>query len=168
MLDDGALDWASYEAAAVGKTGQILAIPFEAAAVLAGLDVDSARLVGDQAARLGLAYQVADDVLDLYGDKGRDAVGNDLREGKVSALVALHLERWPHDRDALVAVLRAQRDAVDDATVADWAERFRESGAHEAAMAVARSACATLQLSSSARALQPLMHALAGRFVAGL
>lgn len=168
MLERGALEWSAYSAAAVGKTGQILAIPFESAAVLAGLDAETARLVGDLAARLGLAYQIADDVLDLYGDKGRGAVGNDLREGKVSALVALHLERVPADREALVAVLRAPRDAIDAETIATWAGRFEASGARADAVARARGACASIRLPEAARALEPMVRGLAGKFLAGV
>ncbi len=168
MLATETLDWASYEAAAVGKTGQILAIPFEAAAVLAGLDADAARAVGDEAARLGLAYQVADDVLDLYGDKGRDAAGNDLREGKVSALVALHLARAPHDRDDLLALLRRERADVGADDVAAWAARFDASGARADAIEQARQACADLRLPPQARGLQALIHGLAARFVASV
>ncbi len=140
MLDRERLDWRSYVAMCEGKTGQILAIPFESAVLLAGHQTSLARRVGDLVTPLGLAYQVADDVLDLVGDKGRETAGNDLREGKVSALVAVHLELVPSDRDALLATLRRPRDETTDTEVAEWIEAFVASGA--VALALSRAAAA--------------------------
>ncbi len=169
LLPDGRLGWADYQGAAIGKTGQILAIPFEAAASLAGLGASAARAVGDLAASLGLVYQVADDVLDLYGVRGRDRVGNDLREGKVSAVVACHLELRPADRPALLALLRTSRDATPDDAVGLWTARMAASGAHGLALGRARDATAhlaTAPLPAEVAGLRSLWLGLRERFLA--
>ncbi len=65
---------------------------------------------------LGLAFQLRDDVLGVFGSERETGkpVGNDLREGKQTALVQHALEHLaPADVTALRAVL-GQRDASDD------------------------------------------------------
>lgn len=156
LLADGRVDWASYSGAARGKTGQIFAIPFEGAALLAGALPADAVAVGDLATWLGLAYQTADDLLDLYGDKGRGEAGNDLREGKVSAVIATHLERKPDDHAALLELLRLPREETSTAAVASWSRRFFESGAAAEALARAHSESARIDATPLPESLRPL------------
>lgn len=118
-----------YIRAALGKTGHFFALPVELAALVAGLPDDTAEQLGDAALGLGVVYQIADDLLDLYGDKGRGAPGNDVREGKFSVLVAIHLERRPADRAWLVPLLRKSRDETTGADVERVATAFISSDA---------------------------------------
>jgi geranylgeranyl pyrophosphate synthase len=74
-------------------------------------------------------FQLQDDVLDLYGEKGRGAPGSDLREGKVSALVVEHLMMHPGDGPWLRALLALPRDRTPDDEVLRAMERFRTAGA---------------------------------------
>jgi geranylgeranyl pyrophosphate synthase len=129
LLPEERLDWASYVEAAMAKTGALFALPIAGIAILAGVGEHEAGEVGDPLRRFGVAFQIQDDVLDLYGDKGRDAAGSDLREGKVSALVVAHLERRPEDRAWLLDLLRAPRDATPQAGIDRATIAFRESGA---------------------------------------
>ncbi len=93
LLGDRRLDWESYVGASAGKTGAMFALPIAGAAVLAGRSRDAAARLAAPFVDLGIAFQIYDDVLDLYGDKGREAPGSDLYEGKMSALVVEHLLR---------------------------------------------------------------------------
>jgi geranylgeranyl diphosphate synthase type I len=129
LLPGGHLDQASYDRAVRGKTGGLFGLPVEGAALLAGRTPDEARALARPFGELGLLFQLQDDVLDLYGDKGREAAGADIREGKVSALVVAHLARVPHDRAWLLGVLAADRDATPDVAVQEVIARFRASGA---------------------------------------
>lgn len=115
-------DW---DAAVRGKSGELLALPVQGACLLAGRD--DASSVGQVFRELGVLYQLADDLTDLYGDKGRGERGCDLREGKISALVVAHLAERPEDTPWLRAVLAAPRDETPDIDLA--ARRFVESGA---------------------------------------
>ena len=163
------LSWAIWERIAQGKTGQFFALPVEAAALLAGRSRARAAALGDAVSTLGLLFQLRDDVLDLYGDKGRGARGNDLREGKPSALVVAHLERRPEDRRELMALLRTSRTRTRRADVGAWARRFEESGARadvEARIAAAERALAEQPDLQSEAALRPLVLGLA-RTLAG-
>ena len=128
MLSQLKLTWDDWREAAAGKTGQIFAIPFEAIALLTGVTPAAARRVGDVATGLGVVFQAADDVLDLYGDKGRERPGNDLREGRVTALVTAHLGENTDDERALVGLLAQPRQTTTDEQVQRWAERFVQRG----------------------------------------
>jgi geranylgeranyl diphosphate synthase type I len=126
---DVVMEHAAYIEAAFGKTAGLFGMPVEGAALLAGRSPEQALALARPFERLGLLYQLQDDVIDLYGDKGRGAPGADVREGKISALVVAHVARRPGDRAWLSSVLRLERDEVDDALVAEVARRFDESGA---------------------------------------
>lgn len=132
MLALGKLDWDSYADAAEGKTAALFGLPVEGAALLAGRTAAEARALAEPFRHIGVLFQIQDDVLDLYGDKGRDVIGSDLYEGKVSALVAEHLRLHPDEREWLVGLLSAPRTDTDPDQVALAMDRFRRDGALEA------------------------------------
>ncbi len=123
------LDWRSWTAAAEGKSGALLALPVEGAGILAGLADASSGPLATAFGHLGVIYQMYDDIRDLWGDKGRLARGNDLREGKASALVIAHLEIHPEDEDAMVDLLVTPRELTTDGDVAETIMAFERSGA---------------------------------------
>jgi len=129
LLGTRRFDWDSYVGAATGKTSGLFTLPVTGAALIAGRAPGVADDLGEAFGRLGLVYQIVDDVVDLYGDKGRDKRACDLYEGKVSALVAAHLERAPADESWLAALLETPREETPEALVAEAIERFRASGA---------------------------------------
>ncbi len=125
------VSWDEYTRAAEGKTGAFFSLPVEGAALVAGFTPHQARQLGETVAPLGLLFQIQDDVLDLYGDKGRAKRGNDIREGKLSALVATHLELHPEDERRLLEVLHTPRDQTTDEQVSTIAHLFALQGALE-------------------------------------
>lgn len=129
LLGSRRFAWSDWMAAAAGKTGPLFALPVEGAALIAGLGAQEARTLGDIFVDAGVLFQLQDDVLDLYGNKGRGFRGGDLVEGRVSALVVEHLLRRPAERDDLVALLDAPREHTDLSRVDMYIERFVESGA---------------------------------------
>jgi len=70
-----------------GKTSGLFALPMAGAAELCGADAGLLAGLEEAARHMGVLFQVQDDTLDLYGDKGREARGSDIAEGKRSALV---------------------------------------------------------------------------------
>jgi geranylgeranyl diphosphate synthase type I len=118
-----------------GKTGELFALPVEGAALLAGRSVDVAQALAEPFFVLGMLFQLQDDVLDLFGDKGRDERGADVKEGKISALVVEHLRLFPEDAAWLRAILDAPREDTTDAQVAAVIERFEQGGALDAVLA---------------------------------
>ncbi len=93
--------------------------PLRAGAVLAGAQETSVAALARVGSRLGLAYQLVDDLIGAFGtasEAGRES-GADLREAKQTALIALarHSSTWPDVREAIdaawtgpIAVERAQ------------------------------------------------------------
>jgi geranylgeranyl diphosphate synthase type I len=81
-----------------------------------------------------MLFQLQDDVLDLFGEKGREARGADVKEGKVSALVVEHLRLHPAERAWLNAILESPRDATSDEDVAAVIDRFERGGALDAVL----------------------------------
>jgi geranylgeranyl pyrophosphate synthase len=131
LLASDALTQEDWGAAALGKSGALFGLPVSGAAILAGLDDRTAGRVGHAFARIGVLYQAWDDLVDLWGDKGRGQSGNDLREGKVSAVVVEHVARRPDERAEIAALLRRGRDAWTDDEVRDTIARFEASGARD-------------------------------------
>jgi geranylgeranyl pyrophosphate synthase len=127
-----------------GKTASLFVLACEGSAILAGLSepqIQAMRRYGD---RLGLAFQVVDDVLDFTGDEARlgKPVGNDLRQGTITLPVICLRERMANgafreafDRFDVPALVRLVKDtgAADDAQ--REAERMLEE-AREALRAV--------------------------------
>jgi geranylgeranyl diphosphate synthase type I len=125
---------AAYTRCIAGKTGALFGVPVEGAAYLAGASASDAQELGAVFARIGVLFQLQDDVLDLFGDKGRERPGNDLYEGKVSALVVEHIERHPDEAAELLALLGRSRLRTPEEEVARWAKRFAEGGALDGAL----------------------------------
>ena len=89
-----------------GKTGALIGFAAEAGAVIAG--ADPAPLCR-YAAALGLAFQIADDILDVTGDEVRTGkrVGKDAEAGKATFVSLLGLEGARARAAALVAEAEA-------------------------------------------------------------
>jgi len=128
LLQSGLWAWEDYAEAARGKTSALMALPVHGAALIAGFDPGWASEVADPFRSVGLLFQIMDDVIDLFGDKGRGERGGDLREGRVSALVTEHLRRVPEDRDWLVSSLTKPRDETGDEEIDALAGRFERCG----------------------------------------
>ena len=129
LLPDACFERERYFACVVRTTGAFFSLPVEGAALLSGLSEIEARRLGESFLKLGILFQLQDDVLDLYGDKGRDIRGADLREGKVSALVIEHLAHCPKDHDWLLGLLRRSRAQTSTGDIERAIETFRVSGA---------------------------------------
>lgn len=103
---------ADYVAMVERKTAALFALPLAGAAELADAPPKTVAALAEAARPLGVLFQIQDDLLDLYGDKGRAAPAGDIREGKYSLPVVFTLERaTPADRRALLDLLHAPPDA---------------------------------------------------------
>ena len=74
-------------------------MPLRAAAILAGFSAETEQVLGDVGQHVGLAFQLQDDLLSVFGDPaehGKDAF-SDLREGKETAIIAYArlTSAWP-------------------------------------------------------------------------
>jgi len=129
---DAARDVAHYDASIRGKTATLLATCCWLGATTAGASPQLADGLGHYGMELGIAFQIVDDVLDLYGHGLQigKPVGSDLRAGVFTLPVLIALQRDP----ALVELLV---EGIDDAGVRHVARRVREAGADRHAVACA-------------------------------
>lgn len=116
------------------KTGHYLAAPMVAGAISAGADADVTAALGTFGLMIGPMFQIRDDVIDLTHGKGRGTIGNDVREGKRSFLVAHALQHaTPEKQDRLVAILDLPRADTTEADVEEVLRIFDSCGAMQAA-----------------------------------
>jgi geranylgeranyl pyrophosphate synthase len=161
LLVTGRFGWEDWSAAARGKTGALLGLPVEGAALLAGYTPAAAAQIAAEFAPLGLIFQLMDDVLDLSGNKGRPP-GSDIAAGKVSAVVVAHLEMNPEDAVWMKQLLGLHRSHTDPNDVTEAIQRFcqRSGGAADAVRARAARMGQTLRASPTLRTT-PDLHAVA-------
>jgi len=101
--------WEHYEHAVKGKTSALFECAVAGAAALAGKNNDEIQRLVKPFGLLGLVFQIRDDIMDLYGDKERLEQGNDIKEGKISALVSIYSAQPNANWDALKFILRKPR-----------------------------------------------------------
>ena len=104
LLSNRDFTLASYTTAALGKTGAFFGLPMEGVAQLAQLPKDDCCQLVELFSQIGLLFQMQDDILDCFGNKGRKQ-GADICEGKVSFLVVEHLYLFPADKDMFIEIL---------------------------------------------------------------
>lgn len=121
------------------KTAVLYAAGCELAAHLAGASAEAVKACGTYGLELGLAFQIIDDCLDLFGDQAEvgKSLGTDLLGGKVTLPVILALGALPGD-EKLAWAKRLSRAASDQALRADLKALVQESGALDEAMQRAR------------------------------
>jgi geranylgeranyl diphosphate synthase type I len=90
----------------------------------------------EAARHMGVLFQIQDDVLDLYGDKGRGMRGSDIREGKrsIMAVHALHTATGP-DAERLAEILDKDRDTTTADEVEEALNIFGRTGSLAYALA---------------------------------
>ncbi|MEM7136344.1 MAG: polyprenyl synthetase family protein [Myxococcota bacterium] len=124
-----AAGWDEYLAAASGKTGTLFALPVEGAAMIAGIPHPRAEAIAATFASIGVLYQLQDDLLDLFDAKGRGTAAGDLLEGRLSALVLAHFERYPEERAPMLSFLRTPRSDKSVLEIQRWKDRLACGGA---------------------------------------
>ncbi len=116
------------------KTSGLFRLPMAGALDLCGAEGCEIEGIGVAANHLGILFQVQDDILDLYGDKGRGARGSDVAEGKRSYMVVHALERLEGaGRSRLVEILDLDRSHTGSEHVAEIVALFDACGALDAA-----------------------------------
>nr|WP_205380356.1 polyprenyl synthetase family protein [Streptomyces sp. SID7805] len=144
-----------------GKTGSLVAVACRLGAMMSGADESTVNILTQYGERLGTAFQLADDVLDIASDSHESGKtpGTDLREG-VATLPVLHLRARAEsaagtDEDRALCELLAG-DLTDDARHAEALALLR---AHPALEQARRD---TVRYAEEARAtLAPLPSCLA-------
>jgi geranylgeranyl pyrophosphate synthase len=117
---------ADYLRIARGKSGVLMALPVVAALTLAGADaavMARARLAMEW---LGVAYQMQDDLHDLYGLKPGRQAGGDLREGRMSLPVVEFLSVADHSECEAFVSFASSNKMHRRSQVQRWVQRIRQ------------------------------------------
>lgn len=98
------------------KTGALIAFSCEAGAVLGKASMEMRVALRGYAHDLGLAFQIADDLLDIEGNAGDTGkpVGQDQAAGKATFVSILGVERARDQADSLVRQAIAHLDMFED------------------------------------------------------
>lgn len=144
---DGDDPFAHYLDVLDGKTASLIALAGELGALCGGAADQIADIMRDYGHKVGIAFQLADDVLDLRSDADTSGKtpGTDLREG-VPTMPTLLLRRRAADGDAAAQsiVERIDGDLSDDAELAAVVAQLRADPsleeAHELAQKYGREA----------------------------
>jgi heptaprenyl diphosphate synthase len=141
------------------KTAALVAASCAVGAVLGELDSGQRARLTRYGSRLGMAFQMADDVLDYTGsaaDLGKP-VGQDLLEGHATLPLLLTYDQPGGDE---VKALLEEGGGPDPETVARVVEMVRQRGATELALARAREAAAEARWELAALPDGPAREAL--------
>jgi heptaprenyl diphosphate synthase len=127
---------AHYLQVVADKTGTLIRASCELGAILAGVDEEMTATLGDFGEQLGIAFQFADDLLDVDADAEQlgKRPGNDLRE-KVASLPVLHFRASAAPEDARLRELLDADLAADDDALAEALTLLRKHPAMDAARA---------------------------------
>lgn len=110
---------ADYQHLVSMKTGSYLVAPMLGGAIVGEADEDTITGLTRFGQALGPLFQIKDDIIDLTKGKGRGTIGNDIREGKRSYLVATTAEQCTaQEREELFDVLDKPRKETRDDDVA--------------------------------------------------
>ncbi|WP_030161962.1 polyprenyl synthetase family protein [Streptomyces sp. NRRL S-244] len=134
---DGRDPVAHYLDVMAGKTGSLIAVSGRFGALMSGADESVVDILTQYGERLGIAFQLADDVLDIASDSHESGKtpGTDLREG-IPTLPVLRLREMAArggDPEDLELVGLLDGDLTDDALHAEVLARLRVHPALEQA-----------------------------------
>jgi geranylgeranyl diphosphate synthase type I len=98
------------------KTGALLEASVEIGAVMADCNEEERKALKEYAKRIGLTFQIQDDVLDLIGDKKKigKPVGSDIREGKKTIIIIHALKTLDEDEKKRLLEILGNKDIGDD------------------------------------------------------
>lgn len=117
------------------KTGALITGATTAGAIIGGATSDQIKALDTYGRKIGLAFQIQDDYIDLTGDESiGKPVGSDLVEGKKTLMVVYALEKASdEDRARLVELLEAN----DESIIPEAMELLEKYGAISYARSVA-------------------------------
>ena len=119
------LDEETYFEIIQGKTAELCSVACQLGAICSQADQQGVEAMKDFGNCLGIAFQIADDYLDLWGDDSKvgKTLGTDLEQGKMTLpLIRLLATAGESDREEIVAILTSPKQSRR-AEILPWLER---------------------------------------------
>lgn len=111
------------------KTGGLAGLAAELGAFAAGASTGTMRLVGGAAEKLGIAYQIMDDIKNLTTGVPGKKRGDDVVEGKKSLPVLLYLTKFPEKKEKIFnCFCEAKENGVNAPETEELIEILTSSG----------------------------------------
>jgi len=111
------------------KTGSLSRLAAELGAHIAGAPQESVKLLGDAALKMGIGFQILDDLKNLTTGIPGKKRGDDIVEGKKGLPVLLYLEKNPDKKEKIFYSFHiAKREGARAPEVEDLLEALGESG----------------------------------------
>lgn len=99
------------------KTGALVSASVLGGAVITGVSSEIKNSLKEYGKKLGIAFQIADDLLDFTEEKGRGGeIGNDIKEGKRSLMVVHYITK-SEKPDELLNILDKPREKTTEEDV---------------------------------------------------
>lgn len=124
------------------KTAELLQTCCKAGAIISNANEEQTAIIGGFGFNLGMAFQIRDDILDVFGDEKEfgKKIGKDIIEKKMGNIIILSaidkLEQW--DRDMICNILTSSKE-VSDEDVATVTALVEKTGARQEAEDTANS-----------------------------
>ncbi len=157
------LDEESYLEIIRGKTAELCRVSCKLGAEQNGADEETTTALADYGTALGIAFQIADDFLDLWGDDGKvgKTLGTDLQQGKMTLpLIRLLATADEFQRARIVKVLANSCDRLPEIQrylEASDARQYTAAVAHRFARQAIES-LSVLPESDGKRGLEAIAH----------
>jgi heptaprenyl diphosphate synthase len=143
------------------KTGALIATSARYGALLSGAPRESVSLLTEYGERIGTAFQLSDDVIDVASDSTGKTPGTDLREG-VPTLPVLLARRSTDPADERLVQLLSSGEITDDALLGEALTLLRAHPAIEESRAVVAEHAEAARALLSGLPASPARDSLAG------
>lgn len=150
-----------YKDIIAAKTGALFSAACEIGPIIAGSGANAQQAMRDYGHNLGMAFQIADDVLDYTADEAKlgKTVGDDFREGKLTAPVFMALAK-ANDEERLFWARTMGELNQQDGDLALAKNILKRHGAIESGLAMARDYAAAGHAALNTAPPSPLRDAL--------
>ncbi|WP_292459422.1 polyprenyl synthetase family protein [Methanothermococcus sp.] len=98
------------------KTGALIVAPVEIGAIMAECTEEEKNALCEYAKRIGMTFQIQDDILDLVGDNKKigKPVGSDIKEGKKTVIIIHALKNLPSEKKEKLLKVLGNSNATDE------------------------------------------------------
>jgi geranylgeranyl pyrophosphate synthase len=145
----------------IHKTARLIAASLQMGAIICEYDLETQNKLNDFGIDLGLLFQIQDDLLDVYGMKGRDKAATDIAEGKVSIFVA-HVNDvgTAEEKEKLNRILKKPREKTTNEDIQVALEIFDRTEAKAMAVGVIRAIQKSLHEDQTLKSVPELRNLL--------